>query len=222
MDFQNIWNTTLNILTGAGTTISLFLVTILLSLPLGFCFTLIARSKIGPVRWVMNGIIYIVRGTPLLLQLLFVYFGLPYLPLIGDFLRMERFTASCVTFVVNYACYFAEIFRGGLLAVNKGQYEAAKVLGMSKVQTMMRVICPQMVRVALPSIGNEAVTLVKDTALVFTIGVTEILHLTKTAVSRDKNTFFFVIAAVIYLVMNTVLTYAFKKVEAKINYEKEG
>ncbi|WP_343252746.1 amino acid ABC transporter permease [Ligaoa zhengdingensis] len=222
MDFQNIWNTTLNILTGAGTTISLFLITILLSLPLGFCFTLIARSKIGPARWVMNGIIYIVRGTPLLLQLLFVYFGLPYLPLIGDFLRMERFTASCVTFVVNYACYFAEIFRGGLLAVNKGQYEAAKVLGMSKVQTMMRVICPQMVRVALPSIGNEAVTLVKDTALVFTIGVTEILHLTKTAVSRDKNTFFFVIAAVIYLVMNTVLTYAFKKVEAKINYEKEG
>lgn len=221
MSFQNVFNVTLNILSGAGTTLSLFAITIALSLPLGFLFTLLARSKASPLRWAMNGVIYVVRGTPLLLQLLFVYFGLPYLPLVGNFFLMGRFEASCVTFVINYACYFAEIFRGGMLAVNKGQYEAAKVLGMSKTQTLLRVICPQMIRVALPSIGNEAVTLVKDTALVFTIGVTEILHLTKAAVSRDKNTFFFFIAALIYLVLNTILTYAFKKLEAKMNYERE-
>lgn len=212
---------TLTLFEGARTTLLLFAITIVLSLPLGFLFTMLARSKAAPLRWVMNAVIYIIRGTPLLLQLLFVYFGLPFLPLVGEALVMGRFTASCVTFVVNYAAYFAEIFRGGLLAVNKGQYEAAKVLGMTKAQTMVRVVCPQMIRVALPSIGNEAVTLIKDTALVFTLGVTEIIHFAKTAVSRENDVIYYAIAGVIFLVLNSVLTYVFKALEKKCNYEEE-
>jgi len=211
----------LTLLKGAQTTLMLFGITIAASLPLGFLFTLLARSKVPPVRWVMNAIIYIIRGTPLLLQLMFIYFGLPFIPGIGSALAMSRFTASCVTFVINYAAYFAEIFRGGLLAVNKGQYEAAKVLGLSKAQTLLYVVCPQMIRVALPSIGNEAVTLIKDTALVFTIGVTEIIHYAKTAVSRENDVVYYAIAGAIFLCLNSILTYAFKKIEAKYNFEKE-
>lgn len=211
----------LTLLKGAQTTLALFAITIAVSLPLGFVFTLLARCKVPPVRWMMNAVIYVIRGTPLLLQLMFVYFGLPFVPGIGGALTMGRFTASCFTFVVNYAAYFAEIFRGGLLAVNKGQYEAAQVLGMSRFQTMIRVVCPQMIRVALPSIGNEAVTLVKDTALVFTLGVTEIIHYAKTAVSRENDVIYYVVAGAIFLILNSVLTYVFKKIEFKFNFDRE-
>lgn len=212
---------TLTLLEGARTTLLLFFITIVASLPLGFLFTMLARSPVAPVRWLMNAAIYVIRGTPLLLQLMFVYFGLPFLPGIGNMLAMGRFTASCVTFVVNYAAYFAEIFRGGLLAVGKGQYEAAKVLGMNKTQTLLRVVCPQMIRVALPSIGNEAVTLLKDTALVFTLGVTEIIHFAKTAVSRENDVIYYAIAGAIFLILNSLLTYLFKMVERKFNYDRE-
>ena len=177
-----------------------------------------ARSRFKPVKSLAKGYIYVVRGTPLLLQIMFVYFGLPLLPVVGDYLIFGRFTAACLAFCMNYAAYFAEIFRGGLLAIDKGQYEAAKVLGLTKLETMIRVVIPQMIRVCLPAISNETITLVKDTALVTVIGVAEILHYAKTAVNRDGDTFAFLVAAALYLLINFVITMVFKKLETKYEF----
>ena len=211
-------NITLPMLQGMVITLSVFAVTIVCSIPLGFLFTMVAQSKIKPIKAFADAYIYVMRGTPLLLQLMFVYFGLPLLPFFGQFLIFERFTAACIAFGMNYAAYFAEIFRGGLLAIDKGQYEAAKVLGLTKIETMTRVVIPQMIRVCLPSISNETITLVKDTALVTVIGVAEILHYAKTAVNRDGGTFAFLVAAVLYLMINFVITMVFKKLETKYEF----
>ncbi len=203
---------------GLGVTLSVFAITLIASIPLGFAFTLMARSRIGVVKGFAEVYIYILRGTPLLLQLLFVYFGLPLIPGIGAALTFDRFPAACIAFGLNYAAYFAEIFRGGLLAIDKGQYEAAKVLGLTRGQTMLRVVIPQMIRVCLPSVTNETITLLKDTALVTVIGVSEVLHYAKAAVNRDANTFAFLVAAGVYLVVNFVITLIFKKLEQKYNF----
>lgn len=208
-------------LEGALVTTALFAVVIVLSLPLGFCITMLARCRFKPVAWLARGFIYIIRGTPLLLQLLFIYFGLPLIPGIGDSLVFDRFTAACIGFIFNYAAYFAEIFRGGLISIDKGQYEAAQVLGLSRPQTFVRVIIPQMLRVALPALSNESVTLVKDTSLLYAVSVPEILHAAKTAVNRDVSMVPFFVAAVIYLAMNTLLTLLFKYIEKKFNFERE-
>ena len=160
MDFAYIASTFLRVGAGLGTTLKLFFITILASLPLGFLITLLLRSGITPLRWLAKVFVYLMRSTPLVLQLLFIYFGLPYLPGVGNyFSTMGRFTATIWGFVLNYAAYFAEIFRGGLLAVEAGQYEAAKVLGLTRWQTITRVVFPQMLRVAMPSISNETITL---------------------------------------------------------------
>ncbi|AFA47699.1 amino acid ABC transporter permease [Acetobacterium woodii] len=211
-------NITLPMLNGMVITLSIFAVTIVCAIPLGFLFTLMVRSKIKAVNAFANAYIYVMRGTPLLLQLMFVYFGLPLLPFVGQFLVFGRFAAACIAFGMNYAAYFAEIFRGGLLAIDKGQYEAAKVLGLTKFETMTRVVIPQMIRVCLPSISNETITLVKDTALVTAIGVAEILHYAKTAVNRDGDTFAFLVAAILYLLINFVITMVFKKLETKYEF----
>ena len=149
------------------------------SLPLGFLITLCANCRFRPVKWIAQAYIFVMRGTPLMLQLFFFYFGLPFIPGIGQYLRMSSFTAAVLSFTLNYAAYFAEIFRGGLLSIDKGQYEVSHVLGLNSWQTMTRVIIPQMIRVTLPSIGNEAITLVKDTALVASIALPELLHYAK-------------------------------------------
>lgn len=216
--FIYLSNITIPMLQGMVITLSVFAVTIVCSIPLGFMFTLMARSRLKPVKSLAKGYIYVVRGTPLLLQLMFVYFGLPLLPLVGHYLVFSRFTAACIAFGMNYAAYFAEIFRGGLLAIDKGQYEAAKVLGLTKIETMIRVVIPQMIRVCLPAISNETITLVKDTALVSAIAVAEILHYAKTAVNRDSDTFAFFVAAVLYLLINFVITLVFKKLETKYEF----
>lgn len=218
MDFTYIGKLTMALLQGVTAPIVLFAVVLLVALPLGFLITLMTRVKFAPCRWIANAYIYVIRGTPLLLQLLFIMFGLPYIPLIGQFLVLPRFTAAIVGFVLNYAAYFAEIFRGGLISVDPGQYEAAKVLGLTRFQTMIRVVLPQMFRVALPSITNESITLVKDTALMYAVAVPEILHYAKAAVTRDSNTTAFLVAAVIYLVMNTVLQLIFRQIEKKLDY----
>ncbi|WP_223069103.1 amino acid ABC transporter permease [Paenibacillus caui] len=206
-------------LEGAQTTIILFLIAILLSIPLGYCITLLANSSIRILSWLAHTFIYVIRGTPLLLQLLFFCFGLPMLPVIGEYLVMDRFMAACLGFVINYAAYFAEIFRGGLLSIDKGQHEAAKVLGLNKWQTMRKVILPQMTRVALPAMANESITLVKDTALLYAVAVPELLHYAQTAVNRDFTIMPFVVAGVIYLLMTLVLTLFFKALERRFKYE---
>jgi polar amino acid transport system permease protein len=154
----------------------------------------------------------VVRGTPLLLQLFFVYYGLP---LLLPALRFERFTAAVFTFIINYAAYFVEIFRAGIQSIDRGQYEAAKVLGMTYRQTMLRIVLPQTIKRVLPPVANEAITLVKDTALVVVLGIGEILRNSKEIVSRDFTVSPFVIAAVIYLILNYGLVWFFNRLERR-------
>jgi polar amino acid transport system permease protein len=137
---------------------------------------------------------------------------------IGQYLTMDRFPAACVAFVLNYTAYFCEIFRGGLLSIDKGQYEAARVLGFSTWQTQYKIVIPQMLRVTLPSVSNECITLVKDTALVTAIGVTELLYFAKSAVNREVDATAYAVAAVFYLLMNTALTQLFRYLEKKYRY----
>lgn len=218
MTWNEILTTTAALMQGVGSVVVLFFVVLLASMPIGFLITLLMRCKLAPVRGIFKAYVYIIRGTPLLLQLFFVYFGLPYIPIIGEHLVLSGFASALLGFTLNYAAYFAEIFRGGLLSVDKGQYEACQVLGLSKVQTTLHVILPQMIRVALPSVTNESITLVKDTALMFSIAVPEILHYAKVAVSRTASVVPFVIAFVIYLVLNTALQLFFDRLEKKLNY----
>lgn len=166
----------------------------------------------------MNVYIHVVRSTPLLLQLMFIYFGLPLIPVIGKYLVLQRFPAAMIGFVINYAAYFAEIFRGGLKSVDKGQFEASHVLGLTKTQTLTRIVFPQLMRVAMPSISNETITLVKDTSLLYAVSVAEILHYTKATVNATGSTFAFVVAAVIYLVFNAIVTFFLKRIERKLEY----
>lgn len=206
-------------LEGAQMTVLLFLIAIVVSIPLGFVLTLAVRSSIKPVAWVAQVYIYLMRGTPLLLQLLFICFGLPMIPVIGEYLVLDRFVAACLGFILNYAAYFAEIFRGGLLAIDKGQYEASQVLGLNKWQTTTRIILPQMFRIALPAVANESVTLVKDTALLYAVAVPELLHFAQTAVNRDFTIMPFFVAGIIYLIMTLVLTLLFKWLEKRFKFE---
>ena len=141
------------------------------------------------------------------------------IPGIGEYLTIDRFAAACLGFILNYAAYFAEIFRGGLLSIDKGQYEAAKVLGLSKSQTTRKIILPQMFRVALPSVANESITLIKDTALLYAVAVPELLHFAETAVNRDFSIVPYFIAGAIYLIMTIILTIFFKWLERRFQYE---
>ncbi|OCS88680.1 amino acid ABC transporter permease [Caryophanon tenue] len=209
----------LPMLEGAKMTVLLFLIAIVLSIPLGFLLTLAVRSSFKPLSWFAQAYIYVMRGTPLLLQLLIICFGLPMIPVIGEYLVLDRFVAACLGFVLNYAAYFAEIFRGGLLAIDKGQYEAAQVLGLNKFQTTTRIILPQMFRIALPSVANESVTLVKDTALLYAVAVPELLHYAQTVVNRDFTIVPFLVAAVLYLIITLVLTAFFKWLERRFKFE---
>jgi len=176
------------------------------------------NSKFIVFRAFASFYVWIMRGTPLLLQLFFIYFGLPFIPVIGEYMILDRFPAACVAFVLNYAAYFCEIFRGGLLSIGKGQYEAAKVLGLSKAQTTTKIVIPQMLKVTLPSISNECITLVKDTALITAIGVTEIMFYAKGVVNRDVNAAAYGVAALFYLLMNFALSKLFDKLEKKYCY----
>ncbi len=203
---------------GVKYTLGLFFITAILSLPLGFAMSYLRRSRFALVRGITGVYVWLLRGTPLLLQLFFIYYGLPFIPWIGEFLVLDRFPAACVAFVLNYTAYFCEIFRGGLLSIDKGQYEAARVLGFSTWQTQYKIVIPQMLRVTLPSVSNECITLVKDTALVTAIGVTELLYFAKSAVNREVDATAYAVAAVFYLLMNTVLTQLFRYLEKKYRY----
>lgn len=219
MSFDYISSILKPMLEGAQMTVLLFLIAIVVSIPLGFLLTLAVKSSYKPISWLAQLYINVMRGTPLLLQLLFICFGLPMLPVIGEYMVLDRFVAACLGFILNYAAYFAEIFRGGLLGIDKGQYEASQVLGLNKWQTMTRIVLPQMFRIALPAVANETVTLVKDTALLYAVAVPELLHFAQTAVNRDFTIVPFFIAGIIYLVMTLVLTMIFKWIERRFKFE---
>lgn len=206
-------------LIGCGLTIKLFMVTIVLSIPLGLIMTFLYISRNKVISKIVGFYILIMRGTPLLLQIFFVYFGMPFIPYIGKYLVIsDRFTAGAIAFVLNYAAYFAEIFRGGILAVDKGQYEAAKVLGISELQTKVKIIIPQMFRISLPAVANETIILLKDTALITTIGLSDLLKVTTNIVNRTTNVSAYIVAAAFYLVLSYLLSVLFKRLEEKFAF----
>lgn len=205
--------------TGCIVTLQLFLATIVFSIPFGLILTFLYTSKSRILNKIIGFYILILRGTPLLLQIFFVWFGLPFIPGMGKYLTIsDRFTAGAVAFIFNYAAYFAEIFRGGLLSVDKGQYEAAKVLGISEMQTKFKIVMPQMFRISLPAVANETIILLKDTALVSTIGLSDLLDVTKEIVNTSTNVSAYAVAAIFYLALSYVLSILFKKLESKFSF----
>ena len=196
-------------LKGSVLTVELFVLTLVLSLPLGLPFALGSNSRFKPLSFLCKVYVWIFRGTPLLLQLFFFYFFFPLK--LG--VKISAFTAVVLTYVLNYAAYFAEIYRGGINSIDRGQYEAAHALGLSRGQTMRDIILPQTMKAILPPTVNEAITLVKDTALASTLAVTDLMKATTSAVNRmtDMTPFFF--AAIIYLIMTFVLTLIAGKLE---------
>jgi len=216
--FANFGHIAVLLADGVGYTLGLFFATVVLSIPLGFIITFCRVSRNRVARGISGIYVWVMRGTPLLLQLYFFYFGLTFIPVIGRYLTMDRMTAAIVAFILNYAAYFCEIFRGGLLTIDQGQYEAARVLGFSKSQTFFRIVLPQLIRVVLPSISNEVITLVKDTALVTAIGVTEILYFAKATVNREVDASAYLVAAIFYLVMNFAVTKFFAWLEKRSDY----
>lgn len=191
-----------SLLTGAWYTVKLFVVTLVLSIPLGLPFALGGNSRFRILRFIAKTYIWIFRGTPLLLQLFFFYF---FIPITFD-IRFSAFTTATITFVLNYAAYFAEIYRGGINSIDKGQYEAAHSLGLSRSQTMFGIILPQTMKCVLPPVSNEAIVLIKDTALVSVMGVSELMKTATSAVNRDVSSVAYLVAAVIYLIFTFLLT----------------
>ncbi|CAK7071143.1 amino acid ABC transporter permease [Kerstersia gyiorum] len=196
---------------GAQVTLKLFFITLILAVPLGLALALARISRFQVLNWLVNGFIWLMRGTPLMLQLLFIYFALPYVPVIG--VRLDDFPAAVVAFTLNYAAYFAEIFRAGIQSIDRGQYEGAKVLGMNYVQTMRRIVLPQMVQRILPPMSNETITLIKDTALIYVLALNEVLRVARGFVQRDFTSTPFIVAAVFYLTMTLLLTWIFQRLE---------
>lgn len=206
-------------LIGCKLTVSLFMVTIILSIPLGLILTFLYTGKNKIINYIVGFYILIMRGTPLLLQIFFIYFGLPYIPFIGKYLVIsDRFTAGAIAFILNYGAYFAEIFRGGILSVDKGQYEAAKVLGISEIQTKFKIVIPQMFRISLPAVANETIILLKDTALITTLGLSDLLKVTNNIVNRTTNVSAYAVAAAFYLIISYLLSVLFKKLEKKFEF----
>lgn len=202
-----------NLLRGATTTLTIFVLVLLLSIPLGILVAFLMQIKFKPLRWFIDLYVLIMRGTPLLLQLIFFYYVLPSVGIVFD-----RMPAVIIAFTLNYAAYFSEIFRGGIEAIPLGQYEAAKVLKLSHVQTVRYIVLPQVVKIVLPSIFNEIITLVKDTSLVYALGVGDLLLASRTAANRDASLAPMFIAGAIYLLMISVVTFISKQVEKKFDY----
>jgi His/Glu/Gln/Arg/opine family amino acid ABC transporter permease subunit len=201
---------------GMVRTCGIFFLTLLFSLPLGMIIMLLRRSRITVVSEVMKVLLAIVRGTPLMLQLLVWYFG-PYY-LFGISIRGYRFPAIIIGFSVNYACYFAEIFRGGIEAIPVGQYEAAEVLGYNKSQTFFHIILPQMIKTILPSMTNEVITLVKDTSMAFTLAYNEMFSLAKQIAASQTSFTPFVIAGIFYFVANYLVAFGMERIEKAFDY----
>ena len=198
---------------GSLVTLQLFLITLLLAVPLGLALALVRISRFRVASQAVNGYIWLMRGTPLMLQMLFIYYALPFVPGIG--IRLPDFPAAIVAFALNYAAYFAEIFRAGIQSIDRGQYEGAKVLGFSYGQTMRRIVLPQVVKRILPPMSNETITLIKDTSLIYVLALNDLLRAARGIVQRDFTTTPFIVAAAFYLVMTLVLTWGFQRLERR-------
>ena len=203
---------------GLGNTCAIFFLTLLFSLPLGMVFALLRMSKRKVVSSVMRFIISILRGTPLMLQLLAVTYG-PYY-LFGVSVSQNKLIPVVIAFAINYAAYFAEIYRGGIESMPIGQYEAANVLGYTKMQTFMHIILPQVVKRIMPSITNEVVTLVKDTSIAFCVSYQELFTIGKMIANSETSFTPFLIAGVFYFLFNAIVDLVMGRIEKRLDYYK--
>ena len=215
MDFIEV---TINLLKGFGNTCLIFILSLVLSLPLGLIVTFGSMSKIKPLKYLTRGFVWIIRGTPLMLQIIIVYYG-PGLWL-NLSIKNFRFIAVIIAFVINYACYFSEIYRGGIESITKGQYEAGSVLGLSKNQTFFKVILPQVIKRIIPSIANEVITLVKDTSLARVIAMGELIKEAEEVMTIHGVLWPLLYTGVFYLVFSGLLTISFNKIEKRLDYDK--
>lgn len=210
---DDILNLMPQILEGLKVTLQVFAVTLALSIPLGIVVALGRLCNIKIISGLAGFYILIMRGTPLLLQIVFIFFGLP---IVG--ITFDRFPAAIIAFVLNYGAYFGEIFRAGISSIDVGQYEGAEVLGLSKTQTFFRIILPQAIKRILPAVSNEVITLVKDTALVYVVGLDELLRVGKIASNRDASLIPLLVIGIIYLILVGIFTKVFEKFEKRLSY----
>ena len=204
-----------SLIKGALITLEVFFLVLILSIPLGVIIAFFMRFNIKLLNYFINIYIWIMRGTPLLLQLIFIYYVLPSVGI-----RFDRLPAAIIAFTLNYAAYFSEIFRGGIDSIPKGQYEAAKVLKFTQFQTIRFVILPQVIKIVLPSVFNEIMSLVKDTSLVYALGISDLILASRTAANRDASLLPMFVAGAIYLLLIGIVTIISKRVEQRYNYDR--
>ncbi len=228
------WNITLDLLQGFGSTLEIFALTLAGAIPLGLVVCFGSMSRFWPLRWLTRGIVWVIRGTPLMLQLIVVYYGPGLvgkwagrqlaaggagflLEWLASWGVMERFLAVMVAFIINYACYFSEIYRGGIEAIPRGQYEAGQVLGMTRSQIFFKVVLLQVVRRIVPPMGKEIITLVKDTSLARVIAVYEIIWTAQAYIKRDGLLWPLLYTGVFYLLFSGLLTIVFDRLEKHLS-----
>ena len=204
-----------SLLSGSIVTLQVFFIVLVLSIPLGAFFAFLMQVNFKPLQWLLTIYVWVMRGTPLLLQLIFLYYVLPSVGI-----SFERMPAAIIAFTLNYAAYFAEIFRGGIEAIPAGQYEAAKVLKLTQIQTIRYIILPQVFKIVLPSVFNEVINLVKDSSLVYVLGIADLLQESQIASNRDASLIPMFFAGAIYLILIGLVTVISKQVEKKFSYYK--
>lgn len=228
------WNVTQSLMEGFGKTLEIFILTLVFALPLGLIIAFGSMSRWSPLKALSKGLVWVIRGTPLMLQLIVIFYGpgligawaseLDSTNVVIQWLAtwecFDRFTAVIVSFVINYACYFSEIYRGGIESIPKGQYEAGQVLGMTKSQTFFKVVLLQVIKRIIPPMSNEIITLVKDTSLARTISVYEIIWSSETFIRTDGLLWPLFYTGLFYLIFNGILTVVFGKIEKKLSYFK--
>ncbi|MDY4812754.1 MAG: amino acid ABC transporter permease [Ruminococcus sp.] len=211
-DFLSV---TLDLLNGFLSTLQLFGLTLLFSLPLGLIICFGSMSRFKPLRWLVRTFVWVIRGTPLLLQLIIVYYGPG---LIFNAGLLPRFSAALIAFIINYSCYFSEIYRGGIESIPKGQYEAGQVLGMTKTQIFFKVVLLQVIKVIVPPMSNEVITLVKDTSLARIIAVYEIIWTAQVYIKMEGLIWPLFYTGAFYLAFSGLLTLLFGYIEKKLSY----
>lgn len=211
---QLFMKVTMSLMEGLGTTLKIFCLTLLMALPLGLVISLGAMSKFRVIKYPVKLLIWVIRGTPLMLQLIIFGLGPGLLGIMG----MNMFVAVIIAFVINYACYFAEIFRGGIEGIPKGQYEAGTVLGFTKIQIFFKIVLPQVIKRIIPPMGNEFLTLVKDTSLANTIMIYEITWNAKRMMNSEHILWPLFYSGLFYLLLCGIITVIFNYVEKRLDY----
>lgn len=212
---MSFWDVTRQLADGFGITLIIFGITLVASLPLGLIITFGSMSKIPPIKWITKVFVWIIRGTPLMLQIILIFYGPG---LMNWDIKLPRLTAVLVAFIINYSCYFSEIYRGGIESISKGQYEAGQVLGMTKTQIFFKIVLFQVIKRIVPPMGNEIITLVKDTSLARVIAVTELVKAAENIIAVKSIIWPLFYVGAFYLLFSALLTFLLNLTEKKMNY----